>query len=275
MSRPNLPIANSDTPIATLDHLGFQVFAPHPHLRPWVQCYWTVQQPHLPDTGYTENLYPDGGTTLIFYFTPGERPMVRFNAYQTLNTMYFRGSLDRMGIRLHPGGAFQLLRLLMPELIDADHASQDLNLHHINNLQDQLADAPDVSQRLNLIDDWLLQQSAQQHARRGVIQHVLPDLSRYPDSIDTLSNRANISLRQLERKFKQEVGLTPVQLKKLQRVKIARRLITLHPEIPLVDVAQHCGFYDQAHFIRDFHKITRQTPGHYRDKKMSKKYNPR
>lgn len=269
-------VNTTSPPTNILAHLGFRSFLPHPHLKSWIQCYWTVQQARLPAEGFTEKLYPDGGTNLNFCFVPDQIPQVTFNAVQTLHTMHFQGSVDLMGIRFHPGGAFQLFGLDMPVLmgssLDADDLDTDLNNARMHELRERLAEADSTSLRLGLIDDWLLKQAAQQLANRGPVQHLLPYLAETIESVDALSAEVNMSRRQLERRFQQEVGLTLVHLKQLQRVRRARQLISLNPNLSLVDIAQEAGFYDQPHFIRQFQKVHLLTPGEYREKKRAQNH---
>jgi AraC-like DNA-binding protein len=265
------PLNVASPPVNILAHLGFRSFLPHPHLQSWIQCYWAVQQPQLPAQGFSEKLYPDGGTNINFRFIPNHLPQVSFNAVQTLNTIHFQGNIDLLGIRFHPGGAFQLFGLDMPSLVGkhlaAEDLDTDLNNAHLHELRERLAQSDSTPHRIGLIDDWLLQQAAQHLAKQGPIQHLLPHLPNATESIETLSAQVNISRRQLERRFQQEVGLTLVHLKQLQRIRRARQLISLNPDWPLVDIAQEAGFYDQAHFIRQFQKVHQLTPGEYRNRK--------
>lgn len=262
----------SDALFSSLGHLGFQRFAPPVQLRPWVQCYWIAQQDRLPEASVSETVYPDGGTTLIFNFT-NDYPDITFFATQTVGKMIFQGSVNRMGIRFHPGGAFQLLGLGMPDIIGRALSAEDLAMHSLLQLRDQLAELTHVSQRLTLIDQWLLDQVKKNNAATGLIQQLLPQLILTRQPLEQLSEHLPISRRQLERKFQLEVGCSPNQLKQLHRVKIARTLISQRPEQSLTDIGQDAGFYDQAHFIRHFHNITGQTPGEYRQRKMSQTYN--
>ncbi len=262
----------SDALFNSLGHLGFQRFAPPLQLRPWVQCYWIARQDRLPEASVSETVYPDGGTTLVFNFA-NDYPDITFFATQTVGKMIFQGSVNRMGIRFHPGGAFQLLGLGMPDVIGSELSADDLSMHSLLQLRDQLAELSHVSQRLTLIDQWLLDRVKKNNANIGFIQQLLPQLILTPQPLEQLSEHLPISRRQLERKFQLEVGFSPNQLKQLHRVKIARTLISQRPEQSLTDIGQDAGFYDQAHFIRHFHKITGQTPGEYRQRKLSQTYN--
>ena len=264
--------------VDNLGHLGFRSFMPHPYLQTWVQRYWIARQPRIPEQGFTEKLYPDGGTNINFRFIDNQLPEVSFNAFATLSTMEFQRNVDLMGIRFHPGGAFQLFGFDMPGLIghvyNTDDLDTDINNQQLHDLRDKLNAAPSVAARIGLIDDWLLQQAAQQLAHAGPVQHLLPRLPDSSDSIEAMSAQVNLSRRQLERRFQQEVGLTMVYVKQLQRIKKSRQLISLNPERPLVDIAHEAGFYDQAHFNRQFQKINEQTPGQYRDRKLAHKKIP-
>jgi len=263
----------SDALFNSLGHLGFQRFAPPVQLRPWVQCYWIAQQHRLPESGVSETVYPDGGTTLIFNFSRSDFPDVTFFATQSVGKMVFQGSVNRIGIRFQPGGAFQLLKLGMPDVTRGELSADDLAVQSLLQLRDQLAELTQVSKRLALIDQWLLNLVKQTHVTTGIIQQLLPQIILTQQPIEQLSAHLPISRRQLERKFQLEVGCSPNQLKQQHRVKIARTLISQRPEQSLTDIGQDVGFYDQAHFIRHFHKITGQTPGAYRQRKMSQTYN--
>ena len=269
------PFNTTSPPKNILPHLGFRSFLPHPYLQSWIQCYWAIKQPKLPAGGFSEKLYPDGGTNINFRFIPGQIPSVTFNAVQTLGTMDFQGSVDLFGIRFHPGGAFQLFGLEMPCLVGCLHPAEDLdsglNNACLNELRERLAVCDSIGQRRAFIDDWLLQQATQRGARCGPVQHLLPCLGNTLDSVELLSAQVNIGRRQLERRFKQEVGITLVHLKQLQRIRRARQLISFNPSWSLVDIGNEVGFYDQSHFSRQFQKIHMLTPGQYRDKKRQPK----
>lgn len=265
---------NHSAPIGNLQHLGFQAFMPHPALAAWVQCYWIMRQPVLPDTGYLATLYPDGGSSLSFYFSP--YPLLpRFSNSQTRSTVHLSGPQDVISIRFYPGGAFGLLGPDAVQLTDTVIDATDLA---ISSLQQQLCTTEQISERLHFIEQWLLEQKRRQHIEAGLVQHLLPLLQpQHKPSVTALSAAVNLSKRQFERIFLRQTGLTARQLKLLLRVRCARQLINLKPEQTLTDIALCSGFYDQAHFIHQFQRITGQSPGQYRKRKqtqqMSQKYN--
>lgn len=258
---------------ANISQIGLDWYAPHPALSNWVQCYWAVKCPQPIGSVLTENLYPDGGTTLVFDFSASSKPHVSFNAFFHINRIQFSGQVDKLGVRFHPGGAFQLMGLEMPLVMDRECLVEDFELQGFEMLQEQLEDTAKTLDRINLINNWFLRKAIKIHSRQDYIQSMLRLMKQPQLSVAEVMSHIPMSRRQLERKFQLEVGVAPARVKQLQRVKQARLMISRNPEISLVQVALETGFYDQAHFIRQFQKITGQTPGQYRQKKMSQKYN--
>jgi AraC-like DNA-binding protein len=79
--------------------------------------------------------------------------------------------------------------------------------------------------------------------------------------IEDLANRIFISKRQLEREFKNKVGISPKQYFRITRINEVIRLLNDDRAMDLTSVALNCGYYDQAHFINDFKRMTGKQPG--------------
>jgi transcriptional regulator GlxA family with amidase domain len=78
-----------------------------------------------------------------------------------------------------------------------------------------------------------------------------------------LSEVARLSASHFSRAFKRTFGETPGAYLIRQRVDHARHLMLIS-EMPLSEVAQACGFADQAHFSRNFRAVTGHSPGAWR-----------
>jgi PAS domain S-box-containing protein len=78
-------------------------------------------------------------------------------------------------------------------------------------------------------------------------------------SIQELAEIANISIRQLQRYFKQYFDTTPQQFLIKLRIYEACRLLR-QQKVQLSRVAQDLGFYDQSSFTRHFKKSMGMTP---------------
>jgi transcriptional regulator GlxA family with amidase domain len=78
-------------------------------------------------------------------------------------------------------------------------------------------------------------------------------------SVDQLASEAGISSRQLERRFLREVGVGPKLLSRILRFQQVFRAVERF-DAAWASIALECGYYDQAHLIRDFHQFAHQTP---------------
>lgn len=74
-----------------------------------------------------------------------------------------------------------------------------------------------------------------------------------------LSQKFGVSERYIQKLFRENVGLSPAALFSVNRFNKALDLI-LTTDLSLTSVAYDCGYYDQAHFIKEFKKFTGITP---------------
>jgi AraC-like DNA-binding protein len=79
--------------------------------------------------------------------------------------------------------------------------------------------------------------------------------------IKELAAALYISQDAFEKRFRQTVGASPKQLSSIIRL---RNAISVHSAgSSLTDTALTAGYYDQAHFIKDFKGFTGQSPGQF------------
>lgn len=84
-----------------------------------------------------------------------------------------------------------------------------------------------------------------------------------PLSADELAARFHMSKSYLHRLFKRHTGLSPNQYQMLQRINLAKKLLS-ETEEPITDIALTVGFGEMAHFSRYFKETTGESPSAYR-----------
>lgn len=97
-------------------------------------------------------------------------------------------------------------------------------------------------------------------------QSVLNDIhiSKGNLSIYEVSKRNFITVRQLERLFKTQIGLTPKEYVKIIRFQSAFSMMSdVSQKKSLSDIAFECGFYDHAHLTNDIKQHTGFTPSQF------------
>lgn len=91
-----------------------------------------------------------------------------------------------------------------------------------------------------------------------------------PMSVDVLAKRCNVSVRQFNRLFTQQMGVAPLTYARQQRVNKASVLLG-QTDLPVQAIAKTVGIDDAYYFSRLFRKETGVTPRAYRDEKRGKK----
>ena len=78
--------------------------------------------------------------------------------------------------------------------------------------------------------------------------------------IKDLANQSSLSLRQYERRFVTEVGITPKLFARIARFQTALDTKRIEPQRSWMSVAHQLGYFDQMHMIRDFHCLSGKNP---------------
>lgn len=83
-------------------------------------------------------------------------------------------------------------------------------------------------------------------------------------SIGDLATNYGVSRKHLSTTFREAVGVAPKTYARLCRFRQAANLLAARETPAWSDIALDCGYYDQAHFNRDFRRFSGYTPGEYR-----------
>ncbi len=94
--------------------------------------------------------------------------------------------------------------------------------------------------------------------------------------VDDLASGFRMGRRQIERRFKSALGVPPKAFHRLARFQHVVRDLLLTQSRDGLDTALAHGYYDQAHFIREFESFAQVTPTSFLNQRnfMSHFYNP-
>jgi AraC-like DNA-binding protein len=105
-----------------------------------------------------------------------------------------------------------------------------------------------------------------------VIEYIMENYSRKID-IPHLAAMVSLSVKQFERKFKQEYGEVPVRYIQRIRLDAARQLLAM-TRLPIAQISRETGFYDSSHFAHQFQKYTGHSPTSFRSKHQQSSRRP-
>jgi len=95
-----------------------------------------------------------------------------------------------------------------------------------------------------------------------VIEHIHQHYAE-PVEVATLAEKAGLSVRQFERRFKRLFHVPPLGYVNQHRVRAAC-VVLRESSASIADIALRVGFYDHSHFVRQFRKLKGITPTEYR-----------
>ena len=134
----------------------------------------------------------------------------------------------------------------------------------IKDFYDQLCNAKEISQMADLANQYLLYYLKKRKfvdyndSITTVSTVLLKNIGT--NNIPQLAELANMSLRNFERKFLNQVGIPPKLFCSVKRFNHAFSLKVKAPEKSWTSIAYESGFYDQVHLIRDFKKFGGSSP---------------
>lgn len=247
--------------------MRYAEYPPTPSLAALAERFWLLEGS---STGSADTIIPDGRVELVFHYGgsfwrhDASGLAVKQPASLLVGQMIAPvvlapdGKAGVAAIRLRPAASRTLLGFSLQE-VSGRFVDLELIFPSVRRLRERLADAPDDGERVRALEGWLTAMACPAPRRRveAVVGTILRTGGRA--SIDSLIARAGTSQRQLERQFREDVGLTPKTFSRIVRLQAALRRV--RQGSPLTDVALACGFYDQAHMTRDFRELASMSPG--------------
>lgn len=163
------------------------------------------------------------------------------------------------GVRIRVGAAASVLGMTMPDLVGEVVAGPGLG--PLARLQ-----GGDRGQWLNRV--LALAEDATAVWRQDAVASGAPALLAHPGSrIPEVAAALGIGERQLHRRFRSAVGLSPSAYRRLVRTRYALRDLSTSAEEPLetiATIAHRRGFTDQSHLTREVVALTGLTPARLR-----------
>jgi AraC-like DNA-binding protein len=129
----------------------------------------------------------------------------------------------------------------------------------VNAIEEELATAGNDNQRILIVERFLLSELKKTTTDLLVSEAIQKiKLSKGDIKIKDLLTELPVSRDAFEKRFRKITGTSPKHFSVIIRIK---NLIGNYSEtISLTEAAYSAGYFDQAHFIKDFRSFTGQTP---------------
>lgn len=252
----------------------FKEILPDAKLQPYIKCFYYYESDS--DSSYDDLVFPSGTMEVIFNLGTGTWLSKSDDAFYTTPPIELWGQITKplaiqsvgrnimLGFKFYPHSAAYFFNQHISEFNNQIVDAADVLGPSLRTLHKKLLDISDLRARVGLLESYLwgkLAASEKKHNKIkfiGDIVHYLKD-NYSDDNIISLSQRHNISTRYLNMMFSQYTGLGPKLFYKINRFQHSLSLISQKEE-KLTSIAYSAGYFDQAHFIKEFKLFTGVTP---------------
>jgi AraC-like DNA-binding protein len=240
---------------------------PRAPLDRYVECVWRLRG----CAGGVQRILPDGCPELIFHLgepfhlwtAPQARdrqpPALLVGPSSRFLLLEPPGRPHTVGVRFRPAGASAFFPAPLDEFADRTIDLTALWGAAARELIERIEAAPGFPAIVALAESALLRRlrapdARMLHAARAILT------TGGQSAVPALAREVALSPRQFERRFAAAVGLSPKPFSRIVRFQNVFRSIPSGKQPDWADVAARCGYFDQAHFVRDCRQFSGETP---------------
>lgn len=254
----------------------YRKYKPPGLLQPYVECYFKWQSEKLPKAVWIDSP-PTAFSAIVFNL--GGRHQVTLDAGRTEETgkafisgqairnvsLQVEGAVDQIGIVFRPTGIHKLFGLPMYEITHSRFDVQDVFGELFGDLEEQLHEMSEEASQIALINRFLMHQAGQISMKQDGIDYAANLLLNKMGNVQIkcILDQIYMSRRKFERHFLKQVGVSPKFYGRIRRYGHVCSLMAGQRKVEWGRILHQVGYYDQSHFIRDFHDFAGMSPSAY------------
>jgi AraC-like DNA-binding protein len=247
--------------------------APRPELKPHVRAF---AQRKLENSSIDIVQTMPASLEQVLEFEFGESSHLELNDGQQFDTyrieiigsrshlpgrIRLRAGVETFAIFFQPLGFWQLFGIPNGKLANWHFHARDVIGNDIEELWEKMAHARIFEQRVALAEAMLLKRMSKVQPN-SLIMSSAQYLFRNKGMprVSEVAGIASLSPRQFERRFVNEMGVTPKLFAKVTRFQMVLDARIKEDNASWLTLAHQFGYHDQMHMIRDFRALTGLTP---------------
>ncbi len=248
-------------------------YKPSRSLGPFVDLYWEGSFNAHASESFSMQIIPNGCLELIFHLNNlhcelynghewSQSPnYLIIGLYTQPYEVHFHGLVKTFSIRFKPEGFYNIFGVPASVLKGRYEDITAVLGHEFHDFCNRLREEKNISGMVRHTESHLLKNLAKRKHNKNYV-NLAAEIIRNTNGIkmEELSDKVCISQRHLEREFKDKVGISPKHYLRITRINEVLQLLNNNQTMDLLSVTHQCGYFDQAHFINDFKKITGKNP---------------
>ncbi len=231
-------------------------------LEPLIDAFWTFSSNKASERF---KILPDNCVDLIFDLKENKAfvsgVMTRYKSRK------IGANSDLIGLRFKAENFGVISKVPLIETrnqrIELSHVIPDID----SNFLTRLIGITETEEKKHFLEQFILKTIKEQNYISNTLINSVANqirLSRGVVGVNDLAKSHHVSLRQLERRFKTQIGMTLKEFSNIIRFNNAKKSIAELDKTSLLEIAYSTGFFDHSHLTYEFNRISGENPSHFR-----------
>ncbi|SHH11498.1 helix-turn-helix domain-containing protein [Flavobacterium defluvii] len=245
---------------------------PSVRLAPYIKNYTIVT---IENDLNNEVFYPSGYVDFIINISQGaaatiingrkkDTPAIELLGHLTLPTrLTVKKETSVLIARIYPHASSLFFSDPLCEFTNYATDMYDVSKNDNKELYEKIMEAKELTSKINILENYFLQQLKKNETRLKKVSTVkaIGNIVSLNQSLDlpALAQYSGLSERYIQKLYLSNIGISPSAFTSVLRFNKSLDLV-LNTSESLTTIAYDCGYYDQAHFIKEFKKFTGITP---------------
>jgi AraC-like DNA-binding protein len=236
-------------------------YHPSADLEFFVEHYWIVQWDLTRQGPRLQENLPHPSIHVVFQRGSSRVVGVVTGRFSIL----LKGRDGVFGIKFFPGAFYPFLKSSVSRITNKILRLDEIFDVDVQPLEDAIMSQTDDYRMIELAEAFLRERLPDRDEKvpevRGIIERIMTD--REIISVGDIVDRTGMNRRALQRLFNRYVGVSPKWVIKRYRLLEAAEQLASNQAADLLRLAMDLGYFDQAHFIKDFKSIVGKSPSEF------------
>jgi AraC-like DNA-binding protein len=241
-------------------------FDPAPDLAPFVDQYWVVRWDLRGQAPYCQTILSFPNVNISFEQDHNGRFAGVYGVPKATYTRHLQDVGMTLGVKFRPGGFYPFWRQPVSLLTGQVRSIRDTLHTNTAELEERIASEESGERKARFAEQFLRELTPQPDEQvelvSRIVQAVIDDRDML--KVEDMVEQFGIGKRTLQRLFSRYVGVSPKWVIQRYRLQEAADVMAKGTIPDWATLCQNLGYYDQAHFIKDFKAMIGKSPEEYR-----------
>lgn len=255
----------------------YRIHTPPPPLSNFIEHFFYYDGYHAEHA--MEKFLPDGSIDMLIDLT--ESPKKLFHdeegtTYTTFKKSWISGMktdfilidasvTHMMGVHFSPGGCYPFIDLPVSELNNITVEVDSVWGNEIHSIRDAILNETSIDKKFSILENYFMLKGKDRMENHALVHYSVKQLVQNPQmwTIKRLSDKTGVTPKHLITLFKKYVGLSPKMFSRVYKFQKVIHLIEQQKKVDWASLAYECGYFDQAHFIKEFRDFSGINPSSY------------